>query len=77
MRFVVKLGDEAAQQLLRIAEAQRRPLCWQAAVLLEQALGSWPPCCSDHDDHDNRGRRAGRTLSGADGCTDQQREVRP
>lgn len=38
LRITVKLDDASLRQLEKLAEAERRPLAWQAEVLLKRAL---------------------------------------
>lgn len=44
MRIKLDLDDEATERLIESAVAEKRPMPWQAEVLLRKALGlPWPP----------------------------------
>lgn len=38
MRLRIELDEQTAAQLMKAAEAERRPVVWQAEVLLKRAL---------------------------------------
>jgi hypothetical protein len=42
------IDDESFERLIAIAIAERRPLGWQAEVLLLQAIGQWPVSSPPH-----------------------------
>jgi hypothetical protein len=41
-RLRLDIDDESFERLAAIAIAERRPIGWQAEVLLLQAIGRWP-----------------------------------
>jgi hypothetical protein len=57
MRFPIDLDPETASALIKSAVANRRPMDWQAEVLLRQALGlpvPWPPAQSPETPDETR-----------------------
>ncbi len=43
MRLTIQLDEQSTEQLMKAAEAERRPLAWQAEVLLKAALEQLAP----------------------------------
>ncbi|MBI4499449.1 MAG: hypothetical protein HY689_16295 [Chloroflexi bacterium] len=43
MRLSIELDEPTANRLIAVAVLERRPVAWQAEVLLRQALGCPPP----------------------------------
>jgi len=42
MRIKLDLDETTTERLIEVAERERRPIAWQAEVILLRGLGLWP-----------------------------------